>query len=75
MRGRSICRDDLLNREKTLQEKTHIVFDLTYYPIFKNVRKILEELHLLLTPDQAHKKAFSEACIIGLKNAKSLKDT
>ena len=75
MRGRSICRDDLLNREKTLQEKTHIVFDLTYYPIFKNVRKILEELHLLLTPDQAHKKVFSKACIIGLKNAKSLKDT
>ena len=43
--------------------------------VYKNVRKILEELHLLLTPDQAHKKAFSEACIIGLKNAKSLKDT
>ena len=43
--------------------------------VYKNVRKILEELHLLLTPDQAHKKVFSEAGIIGLKNAKSLKDT
>ena len=64
MRGRSICRDDLLNREKTLQEKSHIAFDLTYYHIFKNVRKILEELHLLLTPDKAH-KVFSKIPIIG----------
>ena len=73
MRGRSICSDDLLNREKNLQEKSHITFDLTYYDIFKNVRKILEELHLLLTPDQAH-KFFSEIPIIGLENTKSLKD-
>ena len=73
MRGRSICRDDLLNREKTLQEKIHIAFDLTYYPIFKNVRKILEELHLLLTPDQAH-KIFSEVSVIGFGNSKSLRD-
>ena len=47
---------------------------MTYYPVFKDVRKILKELHLLLTPDQAHKKIFSEVLIIGFKNAKSLKD-
>ena len=47
---------------------------MTYYPVFKDVRKILNELHLLLTPDQAHKKVFSEVPIIGFKNAKSLKD-
>ena len=47
---------------------------MTYYPVFKNVRKILKELHLLLTPDQAHKNAFSEVPIIGFKNAKSLKN-
>ena len=47
---------------------------MTYYPVFKDVRKILKGLHLLLTPDQAHKKVFSEVPIIGFKNAKSLKD-
>ena len=47
---------------------------MTYYPVFKDVRKIFKELHLLLTPDQAHKKIFSEVLIIGFKNAKSLKD-
>ena len=32
------------------------------------------ELHLLLTPDKAHKKVFSEVPIIGFESAKSLKD-
>ena len=74
LRSRAICRNDLLNREKTLQEKTQVAFNLTYYPVFIDVRKILKELHLLLTPDQSYKKVFSEVPIIGFKNAKSLKD-
>ena len=74
LRGRAFCRDDLLNRERTLQEKTKVTFNLTYYPVFKDVRKILKEFQLLLTPDQAQKKFFSEVSIIGFKNAKSLKD-
>ena len=41
LRDRAICRDDLLNRERTLQEKAHATFNLTYYSVFKNVRKIL----------------------------------
>ena len=73
MRGRAFRRDNLWNRERTFQEKTQVTFNLTYYPVFKDVKKILKELHLLLTPDQAHKKVFSEVPIIGFKNAKSLK--
>ena len=63
-----------MKREGTLQGKTETTFSLTYYPVFKNVRKILEEIHLLLKPDQAHKKVFSGTPIIGFKNANSLKD-
>ena len=74
LRGRAICRDDLLNRERTLQEKTQVAFNLIYYVVFKDVRKFFKELHLLLTPVQGHKKFFSEVPIIGFKNAKSLKD-
>ena len=71
LRGGAICRDDLLNKQRTLQEKAQITFNFTYYPVFKNVRKILEELHLLLMPGKAHKKVFSEVPITGLKKAKS----
>ena len=38
------------------------------------MRKILKELHLLLTLDQAHEKVFAEVPIIEFKNTKSLKD-
>ena len=72
--GRAICRDDLLNRERTLQEKAQVAFNLIYYPVFKDVRKFLKELLLLLTPVQGQKKVNSEVSIIGFKNAKSLKD-
>ena len=75
LRCRAIYRDDLFNREKTLQGKTQVTFDLTYYYVFKNVRKIFKDLHLLLTPDQAHKRVFSEVPIIGFKNAKVLRIT
>ena len=39
LRGRAFCRDDLLNRERTFQEKTQVTFNLTCYPVFKDVRK------------------------------------
>ena len=58
--------------ERTLQEKTRNLFNLTYCPAFKNVRKILKALHLLLTPGKDHDKVFSEVRIIGFKNAKKL---
>ena len=42
LRGRAFCRDDLLNRERTFQEKSRVTFNWTYYPVFKDVRKILK---------------------------------
>ena len=39
-----------------LQNDNRITYNITYYPIFKNVRKILEELHILLWPDGKRKK-------------------
>ena len=47
---------------------------MTYYPVFKDVRKIIQELLLLLTLVQGQKKVNSEVPIIGFKNTKSLKD-
>ena len=38
------------------------------------VKKILAELHFLLTPDVAHKAVFTNVPTIGLENDRSLKD-
>ena len=47
---------------------------MTYYLLFKGVRQILKDLHLLLIVGQAHGRVFSDVPIIGFKNAKGLKD-
>ena len=72
--ARGFSRDSLLDRENTREEQNKMTFNLTYYPVFQNVKKILAELHLLLTPDVAHKAVFTNVPIIGFKNDRSLKD-
>ena len=62
-----------MKRERTHQEKPQITFNLIYL-VFKNVREILEEFCLLLAPDEAHNKVFSEVPNIGFKISKSFKD-
>ena len=42
LRGRAFCRDDLLNREKTFQQKTQVTFNLSCYPVFKDSGKSLK---------------------------------
>lgn len=70
-------RDFRLDRENTREEENKVTFNLTYFPVFQNVKKILAELHLLhllLTPNVADKAVFTNMPIIGFKNDSSLKD-
>ena len=50
------------------------MLNITYYPVFQNIRNILQELHLLLAPDKEHKKVFPNVPVVGFRNGKSLKD-
>ena len=62
LRVRGFSRDSLLDRKNTKEEQNKITFNLTYYPVFQNVKKILAELHVLLTPDVAHEAVFYKTC-------------
>ena len=53
------------------QNKTN--FNITYHPVFWDVRKILEELHVILASNDGHKKVFPDAPMIGFKVNKNLK--
>ena len=55
LRGREHSRNHLLEREKPQMSEQKLTFNITYYPAFQNVRTIMEELHILLTPNKAHK--------------------
>ena len=74
LRAREHLRNDLLEREKQHMYEQKLTFNITYYPVFQNVRAITEELHILLTPNKEHKKVFPNVLIIGFRNGKSLKD-
>ena len=60
--------------ENTREEQNKVTPNVTCYPVFLNVKKILAELHLLLTPDVAHKIVFTNVPIIDFKNDRSLND-
>ena len=74
LRAREHSRKDLLEREKTEPSGPKLTFNITYYPVFQNIRNILQELHLLLAPDKEHKKVFPNVPVVGFRNGKSLKD-
>ena len=59
---------------KSESNQKKLTFNITYYPVFQNVRNILQELHILLTPDEEHKKAFQDIPVVGFRNGKGVKD-
>ena len=55
LKARNKSRETLLNKEKMSRNDNRVTFNITYYPFFKNIRIALEELHILLAPDEQHR--------------------
>ena len=71
--ARAIPRDALLEKVNNQEKQNKIIFNIAYHPVFRNVRKILEELHVILASDDEHKKVFPDVPLVGFKNNKNLK--
>ena len=67
-------RNYLLEKEKQQMSEKKLTFNITYYPDFQNVSSIMEELHILLTPNKEHKKVFPDVLVVEFRNGNSLKD-
>ena len=50
LQERGFSRDSLLDRENTREEQKKITFNLTYYPVFQNVKKSQQNYIFCLTP-------------------------
>ena len=75
LKARAFNRDSLLENNKANNKKSpSTVLNLTYHPALSKFKKVLEKIHILLTPDKEHQKVFKEVPIIGFKRGKSLKD-
>ena len=73
LRGRAIPRDAILEKLNNQEEQNKITFNITYHPVFRDIRKILEELHAILASNDGHKKVFPEFPMIGFKISNNLK--
>ena len=63
IRSREHSRNDLLEREKPQISEQKLTFNVTFYRAFQNVGAIMEELHILLTPNKEHKKLFPKLSV------------
>ena len=50
-----------------------LTFNITHYPAFQNVKRISEELHILLTPNKEQRKVFPDVPVVGFRIGKSFK--
>ena len=75
LRASELSRESLLKKVKSESDQMKLAYNITYYPVFRNVRNILQELHILLKPDKEHKKVFQDIPVVGFRNGKSLKVT
>ena len=71
-RARSYLREELLVKEPKEKKQQELTLNITHYPNFQNLKKILKNLHILLTPDNFHDLDFAETPTVGFKNNKSL---
>ena len=73
IRATAIPRDALSGKINNQEKKNKITFNITYYQVFWDFIKILEELHVIVASDDEHKKVFLDVPLIGFKNNKNLK--
>ena len=70
LRAREHSRESLLEKVKSESDQKKLTFNITYCPVFENVRNILLELHILLTADQEHKKVFQDIPVVRFRKVK-----
>ena len=74
LKARKQSRETLLDKEKMSRNDDRVTFNITYYLVSKNIKNFIEELHILLAPDEQHRNGFTDIPRIGFKNCKKLKD-
>ena len=75
LKVRAFSRDTLLDKTKEVRNSDRLVLTLTCHPSIKNFKNILNEAHILLTPNKEHRKVFGDKPpMIGWRKPKSLND-
>ena len=74
LKARAFSRDTLLDNIKELRNNNRLVLTLTYHPSIKIFQNVLNEAHILLTPNKEHRKVFGDKPpMTGWRKPKSFK--
>ena len=60
LKARAFSRDTLLDKVNKVRYNDRFVLTLTYHPFIKNFWNVLNEAHILLTPNKEHGKVFGD---------------
>ena len=74
LKARGVPRNEALNNTRPKRPAPDLVLNITYHPAYRKLRSVLENIHLLLTPDEEHRKVFGNIPTVGFKRGRSLKD-
>ena len=74
VRAREHSRKNVLEKIKSESHQNKLTSNIFYYPVFQNVRNILQEIHIFLAPGKKQKKVFQDIPVVGFRNGKSPKD-
>ena len=73
LQAQTIPTDALLEKDNNQEKHNKITFNVTYHLVFRGVRKILEELYMIIASDDGHKKVLPDVPMTGFKINKNLK--
>ena len=59
LRARAIPRDAHLDKVNNQEKQSKITFNMSQHPIFWRIRKILDELKVILASNNVHKEVFT----------------
>ena len=74
MKARKCNGNDLLDKEQTKKPAQNLVINITYHPAFSKLRDLLSKIHILLTPNEEHRRILYGTPVVGFKRGKSLQD-
>ena len=74
LEARKFGREDLLTNQRKQRIPPKLILNITYHPSLVKLKDILQNIQILLTPNEEHRNVFSDTPVVGFKRGRSLQD-
>lgn len=73
MRARKFSRNEFLDKEQNRKCELKLIFNIIYHPPFSRMKNIWSKIHILLKPNEEHRKVFDCIPSLMLKKVRVLR--